>query len=146
MNYETDMPATAQDAGATAPLQADLAKLHKMKVEYREAQNHADDLKGRHDAFEASLYDRMDEEDVLSLKTDAAQFVAKCTTYATITDMDLFTEWLKENGIEDEFIKDAPEKARINELVRERLDNGDSLPPGLSHYDRRYISITPNKN
>ena len=139
----SDMP--TPDFGVPTPIQDELKKLHHMKILYRAADEVFQDLKGRHDAFQARLYDRMDDEGVLSLKTDEARFDAKMTTYHTITNMDEFRAWLDSNDLTNEFIKDAPEKARLNELVRQRLDDGDELPPGLGSYDARYISITANK-
>ena len=128
--------------GDDQTLKQDLDKLAVMKAAFREAQTKADRLKEDHDAYEQHLYDRMDAEDTWSIKTSKHRFSGKSTTFATITDMDELREWLEENGLIEECIKEAPQKARLNELVREYLDNGQTLPPGTSSYDRRYISIT----
>lgn len=123
-------------------LKADLEELDRRKRAMRAAQAEADRLKEHHDVLEQQVYDKMDLQDTWTLKTSTRRFSGKSTTYAVITDMDELRAWLDEQGLEDEFLKEAPQKARLNELVREYLDNGQTMPPGLSSYDKRYVSIT----
>jgi hypothetical protein len=64
--------------------------------------------------------------------------VTASTVYAQVQDKQALIEWAQEN--DDELVSLAPRKALLNQKVRECLDNGEPLPPGLGAYEKEYIS------
>lgn len=116
-----------------------------LKAEAKRAQAAADDAKKRAKEFEAFLWQKYDEQQTYGLRTGMGRYELKQTTYGTITDYAEFKAWVEENDLSDEYLKTTEESARLNELVRERLDTSQELPPGVSYYHRRYISHTGNK-
>jgi hypothetical protein len=76
--------------------------------------------------------------------SDLGTFSRKSTIYGQITDRDAFIEWAREEGLDD-VVKMVEEKGRLNEIIRDRLDTQQELPPGTSFYEKRYISYTKKK-
>jgi hypothetical protein len=78
-----------------------------------------------------------------STKIKGVSYVPVRTTYGHVQDRTAFLEWAKDNdaGLFHTVERDG----LINQLVRERLDNGEPLPPGLGYYDKTYISVRGSK-
>lgn len=121
-----------------------LAELQKLKNTYREHDKKAKAAKAEHDDYQRALFDEMRDAGLLTVKTDNGTFSAKSTVYASVQDLDAFVEWCKQMDLDEEFLRTKEESARLNEVVRAALDNGEELPPGVSFYAREYISITEN--
>lgn len=106
----------------------------------------ADAVKADAKAFEQQCYERIDEELGMddggaTLRFDAGTFTASETTYAQIQDRAAFEAWA---ATQDESYFDDEPKLReklVNQLVREKLDNNEPLPPGLGVYGRRRITV-----
>ena len=81
---------------------------------------------------------RLEQDGVDSIRVDGVLFVPAETTYGTIQDRSAFIEWAKENA--PEMFEEKERSGLVNELVRERLDNGEPLPPGVGFYVREYVS------
>jgi trans-aconitate methyltransferase len=119
-----------------------LDKLHMLKEDYQMKDDLAKKAKREHDAFQAEVFELMRETGLRTVRTDVATFATKSTLYAKVQDMDAFTEWVKATGLEDEFLRQKEVGARLNEYVREAVNNGTPLPEGTTWYPREYISIT----
>lgn len=122
------MTTLAQDAAALG--QARMYR-DKAKIKY-------EDLKIRADELEAAFYARMEHEDVSGIKVGASNFVRAATSFGTVQDRSEFIKWAEEER--PELLETKERKALVNEIVRECLDNGDTLPPGLGFYTREYVS------
>lgn len=146
MNTNFDIPdeTTVHVDQHSAEIQEELAHLAELKTTYRQLEEDAKSAKEEHDRFQADLFDKMRDRQLLTIKTDSGTYSCKSTIYANVNDMPAFIVWAQENGLYDEFLKEAPEKRRLNELVRDRIDSGDDLPPGVNWYAREYISISQN--
>jgi hypothetical protein len=114
-----------------------------LKAEAKKKQADADDAKKRLKEYEQDLWNRSSDRNTFGIKTDLGGFSLKSTTYGTISDFEAYKAWAEENDLADEFLKLDVESARLNELVRARLDTGQDLPPGVSYYERRYVSFSP---
>lgn len=121
-----------------------LAELRRFKMKAIAAENAAIAAKDEHVQFQADLFQDMREQEIRSVNTETAQFVARSTIYATVQDQDAFQVWAQEKGLEEDYFTPKPAKARLNELVRDRIDSGEDMPPGISFYPRDYISISDN--
>lgn len=99
-------------------------------------------------AATVELADLLEDEGVLSESLDLGPPFGKVrlvpgeTRYAQVTDPEDLREALAEEGLEEELFLPKPAKARMNELVNERLDHGQPLPRGLSWYPKRKVTVT----
>jgi uncharacterized protein with LGFP repeats len=80
----------------------------------------------------------MEAEDAQSHKASGTTFSPVKKQYATVQDRAEFVRWAQEN--EPDLIQYKERGAELNSLVRQRLDDGEVLPPGVGFYDREYIS------
>lgn len=92
--------------------------------------------------FERDVYHYMERNRLDGVKSEGFTFGTRSTTMGNVFDQDAFEAWLAENDLLDDYLRKEPQKARINELVRERLDNQQELPPGVNAHAREYVSIT----
>lgn len=118
--------------------------LAKKKAEAKQAQQRADALKKEAKEFELWLHDVARERGVRGLKTDTHTFSIRQTIYGHVQDEEAFKEWAAENGEDDAYFVPRQARGRINELVREHIENGWELPPGLGFYPDNQISTTEN--
>jgi hypothetical protein len=114
------------------------AALEAAEGEYREA--------------EADVFDAMDEGVVRgAVKVDLGEpygvvsFQQRETHYGRIYDEEAAIEYYENRAMLEEVSKPKFVKQRISEEVRERLDDGQPMPPGVDYYTRRYVSITRQK-
>lgn len=117
-----------------------LAELREKKNSTKKA---ADVAKAEFEQYQAELFADMQAEGFDSMKLDGVQYVRKATLYGQVQDLDEFRTWCHEHDHRaEDFLKEAVQAARLNELVREAVDNGAELPPGVGFYAREYISVT----
>jgi hypothetical protein len=96
----------------------------------------------------AELADLLQDEEVPSITIDLGppfgqvRLVPGETRYAQVVDPEDLREALADEGLEEELFLPKPAKARLNELVNERLDHGQELPQGLSWYPKRKVTVT----
>jgi len=115
-----------------------LKELRKKRIARDKANDEYEQLKGECAKLESELFTIMRDQDMTSAKVGGVQFVTAETIYAQVQDKSEFIKWAEEN--EEELVAPAPRKALLNQKVRECLDNGEPLPPGLGTYTREYIS------
>lgn len=96
------------------------------------------DLKKEYDQKHRALRERMEQEEVDSVKTDGVNFVAAATRYGNVEDREAFIAWAEEE--QPELLQIRERGDLLNELVRECLDDGRALPPGLGYYVKEYVS------
>lgn len=70
------------------------------------------------------------------------QFGTRKTVYGRIVDADAAMESFENEALSDEMTGTKFESRRLNEYVRDRLEQGQDLPPGVDYYERRYISVS----
>jgi hypothetical protein len=119
--------------------------LSQQAQKLRDLKERRDALKGDYEdadkefkAAEFELLERMEAEDCDGIKVGGTNFVPTETVYAQIQDRSEFIEWAEVQN--DELIEPRERKALLNQFVREQLDNGKPLPPGLNFYVRRVVS------
>lgn len=116
----------------------DLKRFRALSLEAKRLDDQAKKAKARRDELQAKIWERMDAAGVDSVKVTGTNFVRSATTYASIQDRDQFIEWATKN--DKSLLKTREESALLNQLVRERQDNGEPLPPGLGFYVRETIA------
>lgn len=122
----------------TTTLSEDAHALRELKQQSAALDAEAKELKAQAKAAEIAFLNRMEDENCQSHKYDNTLFVPAETTYGNVSDRSVFIEWALENSPELVEYKERPKL--INELVREYLNNGSELPPGLDHYVKQYVS------
>lgn len=119
-------------------LAEEAAALRELKLAAEAADKEAKELKARAAQAEIEFFERMDAEGVRGIKVGDTNFVPAETIYGQVQDRSEFVAWA-ENEM-PELLETKERKALVNELIRERLDSGEMLPPGLGYYVRQYVS------
>jgi hypothetical protein len=121
----------------------DLRHLDQLKAAEAKAKRAATDLTHERAQWERACFDRMVDEGYdpgeSSLKIKGVVYIPNRTDYAVVQDRAAFVEWAKDN--DEGLIETATREGLLNQLVRERLDNGEPLPPGIGYYTKEFISV-----
>ena len=112
--------------------------LRKLKERRDTAKKAFDDLDTQHAKAQSEYIERMKSEGVSGIKIDGRNLVPAQTEYSSINDLSEFIAWAEMEA--PELIKLAANKEQLNALVRQRLDDDEPLPPGVTFYVREYIS------
>lgn len=118
------------------------ARLGELRDKMKADKDAYEASKEEHDRFQHTVFQYMKERGTTSYGTEDEQWVRKSTRYATITNRDAFIKWAEDHGLVEEFTQRKEVSARLNELVRQRLDDNEDMPPGVDYYDREYVSRT----
>lgn len=121
-----------------------LAHLAQLKAKEKQSKKQYEADKSERERFELDTHTLMESEDLWTVRTGTHTFSAKETIYGQVQDEEAFRAWVQDQGLEEEFFRSEEVKGRINELVREAIDSGRDLPPGLGWYPRKYVSATEN--
>lgn len=73
------------------------------------------------------------------------RFHNRTTNYGRVIDKEAFREWLEENNLTETYTENKAVMQRVNEDVRDALEQGKTLPPGVDFYPKRFVSITREK-
>lgn len=134
--------------GAEGVSRADVRRLVELRTQRDRAKADADHAEAEYRAQEAVLWEKMENAGDTSVTKELddhgarVQLVRRGTVYSKILDQDSLLDSLEQEGRTDEMTKPGFEKKRLNEFVRECLEQGRPLPEGLDFYERRYITIT----
>lgn len=113
--------------------------VRSLKLRASELKHEAEDAAREFKLAERELLDRFEAEGAAGHRTeDGVLFTKVKTIYSKIADRDAFVAWAEEH--EPELLKTDERKGLVHELVRERLDNGEDLPPGVDFRVDEYIS------
>lgn len=120
-------------------LKDDLRVLHALRQKKDETDKAAKLAKSEYEQAERRCLERMEAEGCKGYKDGETgiNFIPTETIYGQIDNREQFVEWAKEN--DPTLIEERERKGLINELVRERIDNEEPLPPGVTFRPKRYI-------
>jgi len=114
---------------------------HRLKAESDAASN-------EYRAAEQDVLDKMDELGLKNLTVDlpgigSVRFTKrKPTVYGRVTDIDAAMASFTDSGRSDELFQPKVSAARLNEYVRECLEQGVELPPGVDFYERPGVTVS----
>lgn len=101
---------------------------------------------------EAEAYERLSESSVVgTLKVDLGEpwgvvsFRNRETYYGRVIDEDAALAYFEQRAMLDEVTTPKFAKARLNEIVRDAVEQGEQPPPGVDHYANRGVTITRQK-
>lgn len=102
----------------------------------------AKEAAAKREAWEREVYDRMLDEgweaDKSTLNRNGVKFRPHSKDFAVIQDAKLLKAWLLTDGDEG-LVEDRFKQGELNHLIREKLDNGEELPPGLGYHTKTSI-------
>lgn len=116
----------------------DARKLASLRSRYERASADAKVYKEEMERAETALFERMEHEDVGSIKVGSSNFVRATTIYGQVQDRGAFVAWAEENA--PELIESKERKALVNEIVRQCIEDKVPLPDGLGFYPKQYVS------
>ena len=133
-----------------------LAPKLRTLMEAREARDEtklaAENAEKRYKAIEGELWEELEDSPLKgALKLDlgppygVVAFQPRETYYGRVLDEHAALDYFEQSARMDEFTAPKIVKARVNELVRQSLENGDKLPEGIDFYAARYVSVTRQK-
>ena len=120
-------------------LDVEARKLKELREAKDEAKSAYEDATRAYKLAMDRMYQRMEAGEIDGIKVDGVNFIPSETVYANVQDREQFVKWAKEN--DTELIEDKERKALLNALVRERLENGETLPDGVGFYVRENIAL-----
>lgn len=102
--------------------------------------------------YETEVWEEMSESEQLPpFKFDLGEpygvvsFSPRETYYGRVIDADAALEYFEQRALIDEYTQPKIVMARVNELVRDAIEQNEALPKGLDFYPRRFITITRQK-
>jgi hypothetical protein len=118
--------------------QIELARLkHKDARIQRYAEQHHDRML----ALQAEVWEAMRAlgEPSITIEGVAKVTAKDATWYAAVQDRGALHAWAKANR--PSLLRQEENKALLNALVRERIRDGQPLPPGLGAYPRKSVNV-----
>lgn len=129
-----------------------LRRLMEARVERDTAKKAAELAEKEYRELEAEVWDVLEESDLeppykvkLGEPYGTVRFNNRTTNYARVIDEDAALEGFEQRAVVDEFTKPKIVMQRLNEQVRDALEQGKPLPPGVDFYPKRFVSITVEK-
>lgn len=116
----------------------DARNLRALRNELDQAELIAKGAKLEYEIAQRKFFERLEAEGCGSVKVDGVNFVPQTTVYGQVQDREAFIEWAQ--ATDESLLEPRERKALVNELVREAIEQGDPLPPGLGFYTKDYIS------
>jgi hypothetical protein len=130
-----------------------LRRLLEARQAHDEAKMAEKAAKEAKDQIEQEVFDRFEESGQEgTLKVNLGEpwgtvaFRTRETFYARIIDPDEAADYYEQRAMMDEVSAPKFVMARLNEEVREAIDQGAKLPPGLDYYANRGMTVTRQKD
>jgi len=117
-------------------------QLVELDVRYEEASKSKAKLFSEKKRLQGELVEKMQEQNLESFRSSEFGLIYSYNKFwVRITDMEVAEAWLTENGLFDEILKLAPKNERLNEIMKERLEKGETIPVGFDYSITRNIGI-----
>jgi hypothetical protein len=122
-------------------LEEEIRRLAVLRQEKDETRKAADKAKLAYDKAHMALWDRMDATGVGNITIDGTLYsFNKPKVHGTVADKSAFYEWAVTEGNAPELFDTEPRQALVSERVRQMIDNGEPLPPGVNFYTEQRVS------
>lgn len=130
-----------------------IASKFRRLVELRETRDQtktsADIAEEEYRRYEGELFDEIQDGPMqgtrrinLGEEFGVVAFTPRETKFGRIIDADAAVEFFAKRDMAEEMTRPKIEKRKLNELVRDYLDAGKSLPDGIDFYVNRGITIS----
>lgn len=96
------------------------------------------------EAMQQELVDLLESQDFTSLKLgNGVSISIKDDVYVTVKDKQVFHTWVRESNLEDLF---SVNYQTMSSMVKNKLIDGEELPPGIDTYFKQSIMVRGGKN
>jgi hypothetical protein len=126
-----------------------LRRLLELREKSEQAKVAADAAKADYKAMERDVWEDIENSDLKgAIKIDLGEpygtvtFQKRETFFARIIDAEAAEDYYRAQDSLETVSEIKFSKARLNEVVREAIDTGTPLPPGLDWTPTRYVSVT----
>ena len=120
----------------------DIDKLALLERREKILSRRLDTAKKKRVAQEHVVFDRMIgegwEPNKSSFNRNGFKFRPVAQDFAVVQDAERLREWLV--GYDAGLVEETFKKGELNRIVREKLDNNEPLPPGLSSFTRTRVA------
>lgn len=156
MIHNPDDLVEEEEQGGEAALGQDLAAKARRLFELREVRDtdkqKADASEKAYKEYEQEFFQAHDDSPIVgAFKVDlggdigVVSFSPRETYFGRLLDSDKAQDYFESRAMADEMFEPKVAKRRLNEFVRECLDNGQPLPDGVDFYAQRGITISRQK-
>jgi phage host-nuclease inhibitor protein Gam len=123
---------------------ADIASRYsELKDQKKELEEKIKAMNAELEACSQILVDRLETDGTSSFKlTNGTSFFIKDDPYSSVQDKPALYKYLKENGMEDLF---SVNYQTLSAIMKERLENGEELLPGVAVYMKTSIQRRTSK-
>src|SRR5581483_6010803 len=119
-------------------LEEQIRELAALRDEKDRTAKAAEEAKLAYDIAHLALWERMDGSGVSRVEIDGRLYSKVAPQpYGTVADKAALRRWAVDEGNAPELFEQEPRAKLINELVRQRIDNGGELPPGINWYTKQ---------
>jgi hypothetical protein len=129
-----------------------LRRLMELRQHRDEAKVAAETSEKAYREAEADVYEALEESGIKStVKVDLGEpwgtvsFKTRETYYGKIYDADAALAYYDQRGLTPDMTNPKFVMKRVNEEVRSRVEQGESMPPGVDYYANRGVTITRQK-
>ena len=126
----------------SAKMDAELRQYVAMRQDAEEAEGRAKELRQIADEQRDRLWDIMEAAGIKTINHELGAMTRMTQLRAIVTDDDSLAHFLAEEGIYDAMTKKAWRQANLNAFVREAIEQGETLPPGLDTLAVKAIRYT----
>jgi hypothetical protein len=130
-----------------------LRRLMEAREKRDEAKKAAEESEKDYREIEAEVYDDLEESGLTgTVKIDLGQpwgivsFNTRETYFGRIIDADEALDYFDQRAMTEEVSAPKFVMKRINEEVRDRIEQGLKMPPGIDYFARRGVTITRQKD
>lgn len=126
-------------------------RLLELRTKRDEKKTAAEESERSYRAYESELFDELEESPMQGRRRidlgehGVVSFTPRETFYGRIIDKDAAMNFFEERGQTDLMVTPKISAQRLNELVREHLDMGRDMPPGVDWRPVRGITISRPK-
>lgn len=121
------------------------------RAEYEEARKKKTKLEKGMKAAEAEMNDAMAKAKMPGTTLELGpgygkvQFNREQKVLSSVFDEEAAIQWFEENGMKAGYVQGKVRKKPVNQLVREALENGSELPPGIEPRVTKFVKVTKRK-
>lgn len=73
------------------------------------------------------------------------QFNREQKVNSSVFDKDAAIAYFEEHGLATGYVEGVVRKAPLNQLIRDRMESGEELPPGIEPRITKYVKVTKRK-
>lgn len=105
--------------------------LFTTKSQIEELKEQLSDANLTYDASQRLLAERFEADGTTSIKNELGTFYIQDEPYSQVVDKEAINIWIIQNGMDE--LRQPPWQT-LNAIVKQRLENGEPVPPGVDVY------------